>query len=311
MSNPLHIGLIDVDSHHFPNLPLMKLSAYYKKRGHDVHWYSPLLDSGRPLDYNYMSKVFTAFPDYDYPLNASYVIRGGTGYHYPDGGECLPDEIEHCFPDYSLYPELTANTAYGFLSRGCPRQCDFCIVGHKEGTCSRKVADLQEFWNGQKTVKLLDPNITACPDWPELFQQLIDSHAWIDFTQGLDIRLMTDEKAKLLQKMKIKQIHFAWDRYEDRDAIIPKFERFKKMTNWDKQKLSVYVLTNYNSTFEQDLERVYTLRELGYHPYIMIYEKNKLMKGHRLLHLQRWVNSKVVFEAVARFEDYKGNRYKP
>ena len=83
------------------------------------------------------------------------------------------------------------------------------------------------------------------------------------------------------------------------------------MTNWDKQKLSVYVLTNYNSTFEQDLDRVYTLRELGYHPYIMIYEKNKLMKGHRLLHLQRWVNSKVVFEAVARFEDYKGNRYKP
>ena len=83
------------------------------------------------------------------------------------------------------------------------------------------------------------------------------------------------------------------------------------MTNWDKQKLSVYVLTNYNSTFEQDLERVYTLRELGYHPYIMIYEKNKLMKGHRLLHLQRWVNSKVVFEAVAHFEDYKGNRYKP
>ena len=308
MHSPLHIGIIDVDGHNFPNLPLMKLSAYFKNLGDDIHWYSPVLDSGEPLDYIYMSKIFSHTADFDYPLNAHRIIRGGTGYYYPNGGDMLPEKIEHCFPDYSLYPTLTQNTAFGFLTRGCPRQCDFCIVSQKEGTYSHKVADLREFWNGQKNIKLLNPNITACPDWKELFQQLIDSHAWIDFTQGLDIRLMTDEKIHFLKKMKIKQIHFAWDNYNDKESILPQLIRFKKLTDWDKRKLTVYVLTNFNSTFEQDLERIYTLRDIGYHPYVMIYEKEKLTKGHRLLHLQRWVNSKIAFEAIPCFDDY--NRHK-
>ncbi|MCD8396113.1 MAG: radical SAM protein [Lachnospiraceae bacterium] len=301
----MKVRLIDVDGHNFPNLPLMKLSAWHKQNDDDVGWYEPLTDWMEPADRVYMSKVFTFTPDYEHPVNAKKIIRGGTGYGYPNGGECLPDEIEHIYPDYNIYPELTKNTAYGFLTRGCPRGCDFCIVGSKEGSRSQKVADLSEFWRGQKNIVLLDPNITACPDWKELFQQLIDSGSWVDFSQGIDIRLMTEEKAEMLKRMKIKRVHFAWDNYGDKEMIVPKFKAFKEITGWDKRKMSVFVLTNFNTTFEQDLERVYTLRNIGFNPYVMIYNKQDLKRGNELLRLQRWVNSRVAFWAVDRFEDYK------
>lgn len=128
--------------------------------------------------------------------------------------------------------------------------------------------------------------------------------AWIDFSQGCDIRIMTKEKAEHLKQMKIKQVHFAWDNYEDRDMIIPKFKEFKQITGWDKRKLPVYVLVNFNTTLEQDLERIYTLRDLGYWPYVMIYNKEKLPKGHIARRLQRWVNMRAIFEKVKKFEDY-------
>lgn len=286
----MKIGLIDVDGHNFPNLPLMKLSAYHKNKGDSVEWYEPLF-SGH-MDIVYMSKVFSFTPDFQYFVDADMVMKGGTGYFYPSGGEKLPDEIEHIYPDYSIYfdkiPEVR-NTAYGFLTRGCPRGCDFCIVGEKEGKCSVKVADLSEFWGGQKNIVLLDPNLFACKEWEDLSQQLIDSGAWVDFSQGCDIRIMTDKKAEYIKRMKIKQIHFAWDRYEDKEIIIPKFRHFKEITGWEYQKLGVYVLCNFNTSFEQDLERIYTLRDLGYNPFVMLYNKETIPKGHRLKHLQRWV----------------------
>jgi hypothetical protein len=304
----MKIGLIDVDGHNFPNLPLMKLSAYHKGIGDSVEWYDPMF--GGHYDKVYMSKVFTFSPDYPYFINADAIQKGGTGYFYPDGGKPLPDCVKHIYPDYSLYydkiPEVR-HTAYGFLTRGCPRGCDFCIVGRKEGRYSQKVADLSEFWNGQKNICLLDPNFFACPDWRELGDQLINSKAWIDFSQGCDIRMMTSEKAEYLKKMKIKRIHFAWDRYEDKDLIVPKFKEFKEITQWDKRKLCVYVLTNFDTTLDQDLERIYTLRELGYWPYVMIYEKEKLPKGHVIRKLQRWVNARAIFETIPRFEDYQAN----
>ena len=105
-------------------------------------------------------------------------------------------------------------------------------------------------------------------------------------------------------QMKIKQVHFAWDRYEERDRILPKFKMFKDMTGWDKRKLPVYVLVNYDTSIEQDLDRIYTLRNLGYWPYVMIYEKEKLPRGHIIRKLQRWVNMRAVFEKIPRFEDY-------
>lgn len=300
----MKIGLIDVDGHNFPNLPLMKLSAYHKAAGDSVEWYQPLF-SGH-CDRVYMSKVFTFTEDYQYHIDADEIIKGGTGYEYPDGGKPLTDEIEHIYPDYSLYPDLCKDTAYGFLTRGCPRGCDFCIVAKKEGRCSHKVDDLSEFWRGQKNIVLLDPNMFASPDWKDLSRQLIDSKAWIDFSQGCDIRIMTADKAEAIKRMKIKQIHFAWDQYEDRDIILPKFRQFKEISGWSYQKMSVYVLTGFNTTLDQDLERIYTLRDIGYSPYVMIYNKDQLPKGHDLKRLQRWVNSRFTFAACKRFEDYTG-----
>lgn len=284
----------------------MKLSAYHKKIGDDVDWYNPLEAWNNPPDRVYMSKVFTFTSDYQHPINAKEIIKGGTGYDYPSGGSPLANEIEHIYPDYSLYPEFCKDTAYGFLTRGCPRGCDFCIVKSKEGQKSRKVADLSEFWNGQKNIVLLDPNMFVCNEWKGLSQQLIDSKSYIDFSQGCDIRIMTKEKIEHIKQMKIKQIHFAWDRWEEKDYIIPKFEMFKEQTGWNKSKMTVYVLCGFNTTFEQDLERIYILKRLGYSPYVMIYDKYKLKKGDPLKRLQRWVNSRFIFEKCEKFEDYKG-----
>lgn len=307
----MKIGLIDVDGHNFPNLALMKLSAWHKAQGDSVEWYQPLF-SGH-MDKVYMSKVFSFTPDYEYFIDADEVYRGGSGYAITleNGKEVynknldapLPDEIEHMYPDYSIY-NIT-DTAYGFLSRGCPRGCSFCHVEAKEGRKSYKVADLSEFWSGQKNIVLCDPNILACRDWKDLLQQLTDSKAWIDINQGLDIRLMTAEKAEMIKQMKVKELHFAWDRYEDKDIIVPKFQEFKQITKLDIRKLIVYVLCNYDTTLEQDLERIYTLRELGYWAYVMLYDKEHIPKCHDLRKMARWVNNRFIFAKCKTFEEYK------
>ena len=300
----MRIALIDVDGHNFPSLPLMKLSAWHKREGDTVEWYDPLTAWIDPPGRVYMAKVFTFTPDYPHPVCGAEIIRGGTGYYYPDGGPQLPEEVEHMYPDYGLYPNLTKNTAYGFLTRGCPRGCGFCIVADKEGRKSRKVADLSEFWRGQKNIVLLDPNMFACPEWRDLSDQLIGSRAWVDFSQGCDIRIMDAEKAEKIREMKIKQIHFAWDRYQDKEKVLPRFKAFQEITGWGRDKMTAYVLTNYDTTHDQDLDRIYTLRQMGYQPYVMIYDKDKLPKGHITRRLQRWCNSRQIFESEPKFENY-------
>ena len=313
----MKIGLIDVDGHNYPNLPLMKISAWHKAKGDSVEWYEPLF-SGH-MDKVYMSKVFSFTPDYPYYIDADEIERGGTGYciDVVDGKEVfnkekhknLPDEIEHIYPDYSLYPEQTKDTAYGFLTRGCPRGCDFCHVKDKEGRCSYKVADLSEFWRGQKNIELLDPNILACKEWEDLLNQLIASKAKVNFNQGLDIRLMTERKAELLSQIPIKAIHFAWDRYEDKAMIQPRFLEFRAKSKIPSHNLQVYVLCGdiERRIRAEDLERIYWLRDNGYAPYVMIYEKNLLPKGHELLKLQRWVNNRFIFWKTKTFEEYKND----
>ena len=174
----------------------MKIAAYHKSLGDDVEWYDPMF-SGH-MDKVYMSKIFTFTDDYIYNIDSDEIVKGGTGYFYPTGGTELPEEIEHIYPDYSIYYDkipATRETAYGFLTRGCPRGCDFCIVGKKEGRCSKKVADLNQFWSGQKYIEIMDPNLLACSEWKDLLQQLIDSKATVNINQGMDIRFMTEEKA--------------------------------------------------------------------------------------------------------------------
>lgn len=307
----MRIGLIDVDGHRFPNIPLMKISAWHKQQGDTVEWYDPMF-SGH-MDKVYMSKVFSFTPDYEYCIDADEIVRGGSGYciELIDGKEVyhaerdtnLPDEIEHIYPDYDLYPELTKDTAYGFLTRGCPRGCGFCHVESKEGKRSRKVADLSEFWRGQKNIILCDPNILACPQHMELLQQLADSGAKVNFNQGLDIRLVNDKNMELLKQIRLDSIHFAFDRWQDKDIVEPKLRAFAEKTgfNKDRGRVMVYILCNYDTTLEQDLYRIQLCRELKFAPYPMIYDKEHCDSVYK--RLQRWC-SNFIFWSCPTFEEY-------
>ena len=302
------VGLIDVDGHNFPNLALMRISSWHKSQGDTVVWWSKERDH---YDVVYKSKVFSDAYSKDVPdpENTDRVIRGGTGYaiHLENGIEVfdktahddLPEEMEKCFPDYSIYPQY--EFAVAMTSRGCPRQCSFCHVAAKEGCQTVKVADVSDFWNGQKDIKVLDPNITACREKRDLFWQYRETGAWIDFTQGLDIRLLNEADIADINAMKIKQIHFAWD--NPKDDLADKFRAFSEA--WrikDYRRKTVYILTNFNSTMEENLYRIYTVRDLGYSPYVMVYDKPRAPKV--IKQLQRWCNSPRIFKKVKRFEDY-------
>lgn len=299
----MKVGLIDVDSHHFPNVALMKLSAWHKSKGDAVDWWWGF----DQYDRVYMSKIFdnTYTPDILEPVNAGEIVKGGTGYGLDN---TLPDEVEHMYPDYSLYPSLTVDTAYGFLTRGCPRNCHFCIVSRKEGSVSKKVANLSEWWNGQKNIKLLDPNILAYRWHSELLEELVDSEAWIDFTQGLDARLLHKENIQLLNRVKLKEIHFAWDYMDESKAVLKGLEMYASLAQRKPhgKYATVYCLTNYNTTMEQNLYRVYTLRDMGYDPYIMIYDKPNAPKEVRML--QRWCNNRAIFRSEPDFRKYNPKR---
>jgi hypothetical protein len=297
----MNIGLIDVDSYNFPNLALMKISAYHKQLGDDVSMYMPIFD----YDKIYMSKVFTFTKDKK--IVHDNIVKGGTGYNIE---KKLPDEIDNIYPDYSLY-NIT-DTAYGYLTRGCFRNCDFCIVSKKEGNKVYQAYKLNQFWNGQKNIKLLDPNISGASNFIDLMGELAETGAYIDFTQGLDLRLLTDKKIEAIKKVKLKRIHFAWDRIEDEKIICEKLKLFMDITDYKRDKISIYVLTNFNTTFEQDLHRVYKLRDMNVMPYVMVYERNKAEKKYK--DLQCYVNSRWYFKASKNFEDFmewkNDNNYK-
>lgn len=299
----MKIGLIDVDSHNYPNLALMKISAYHKAKGDDVEWWWGF----GQYDRVYMSKVFddTYSPDMPEPLNASEIIKGGTGYSLANE---LPFEIEHMCPDYSLYPELTKDTAYGFLTRGCPNACPFCIVSGKEGRESHKVANLSEWWSGQKNIVLMDPNLLACREHMELLCQLEDSWAWVDTNQGLDARLLTPQNIEEIKRIKIKEIHFAWDLMKNSNRVIRGLNLWKRYGKKNRHGSwgTVYVLTNFDTNMAENLFRIYKLRDMGFDPYVMIYDKPHAPQEVR--YLQRWCNNKNIFKSTKRFEDYDPKR---
>lgn len=232
----------------------------------------------------------------------------------------LASEIESCYPDYSLYPEYTGfgkplnrQTAFGFLTRGCPRGCGFCHVAPKEGRCAHKVADLPQFWRGQGNICLSDPNILACKDAPELLNQLVETGAKVEFNQGLDARLITPEKAELLARMNLKTPHFAMDSMEAIKPVerglrlyVDACKRIRGKWNWRNGK--VFCLTNFDTTHEQDMERIHVIQDCECWPYVMIYNKPSAPSITR--RLQRWTNSGMAYAKAKSFEDYQKSSYK-
>ena len=305
----MEIGLMDVDSHNYPNLPLMKISAWHKEQGDNVEFVLPL----KHYDKIYVSKVFgNEYSELsNICLQADEIVFGGTGFaitvengkevYHKDRDKNLPYEIEHIYPDYELYGELTKDTAYGFLTRGCPNNCDFCIVSKKEGRCSQKVADLSEFWRGQKYIELLDPNILACKERLDLLKQLADSQAWVNFNQGLDARFLTEEVAVALKGVKKKMVHFAFDYMKNEKAVLRGLETYKKVMQTSDNREVVYILTNYNTTIEEDLYRVQKVRELGFLPDVRIYRKPTAPQVVK--ELQRWCNNRRIYRKC-EFMDY-------
>ena len=203
----MNVALVDVDGHGFPNLALMRLVAWHKQQGDAVEWYSPLFSR---LDRLYASKVFTFTPDYrDFAANAPTPIRGGTGY---DLNVTLPDEIERTLPDYSIYPDFTP--ALGFLTRGCIRNCPWCVVPRKEGNI-RIADDIGRIHAGRREVVLLDNNFLAAPEAfvEEQLEKAKRLKLRLDFNQALDVRLVNENNAVLLANARwIRYIRFSCDR---------------------------------------------------------------------------------------------------
>lgn len=201
----MKIGLIDVDGHHFPNLALGKISRFHKMQGDDVEWYDPF----EHYDKVYMAKVFTFTQEYEYFINADEVEKGGTGY---DLHKTLHRDIDRLQPDYNLYPNIDKKTAYGFLTRGCPNRCKWCVVPKKEGNITPYM-DVDEIAiEGRTHLILMDNNILACDYGLEQIEKIVNRQYKVDFNQALDARLVDDEVAKMLARVNwIKRIRFGCD----------------------------------------------------------------------------------------------------
>jgi hypothetical protein len=290
----MKIGLIDVDGHNFPNLALMKISKYHKNKGHDVEF----VTIGN-YDKVYMSKVFTFTNDYNYRFfNCDEIIKGGTGYNKTN---ILPEEIEHIMPDYSLYDE---NKAFGFLTRGCPNKCNFCIVPNKEGNITEN-ADISEFWNGQKSAILLDNNVLAHEHGLKQIEKIINLGIKIDFNQGLDARIIAKNKdiAKLLSRVKWhKPLRMACDSKKQMIYIKKATELLRKYNTTPKNYFIYLLVKDIGDAYE----RAVFLKELKLDPFAQPFRdlENNIQPTKEQQKFSRWVNHKAIFKTVD-FEDYK------
>ncbi len=287
----MNVCLIDVDSK-IPNLALMRASAWHKQRGDYVKLgYDPLFDVPELC---YASKVFDYTPEPEYMPDCE-TLKGGTGY---DLSAVMPfDDYDRIMPDYSLYG---CDYAIGRFTRGCPNRCPWCVVPKMDGNEVRHVADLRDFWDGQRVVRLLDDNIMADADeFCRDCGQLSDAGVHVIW-EALDIRLVTDQTAKALATVKQeKSIHFAWDGHSQDDAIGRGIETLSKngIKPW---RLMFYVLVGFNTTSEYDMHRIMTLHRLGANPFVMPFDKSDPYQRH----LARWCNNKFIFKSTT-FDNYE------
>lgn len=273
----MKIGIIDVDGHNFPNLALMKIAGWHKSKGDDVDWAFHF----EHYDRIYKAKVFTFTPDDETAIDADEIIKGGTGY---DIASRLPDDIDAWTkPDYSIYG---FPFSIQFYSRGCIRHCPFCLVHDKEGDI-HPVTPMELNPKG-KWIEVLDNNFFANPEWREAIRHLKAQGQPVNF-HGVDIRIMDSEQAEALKGIRLKRnIHIAWD--------LPQLDLTDKLKEIIKiipaYKLSCYVLVGFNSTPEQDLYRVRTLKSLGITPFVQPFRdyENKTQPSQYAKDFARWAN---------------------
>lgn len=294
----MRIGLVDIDGHHFPNLALMKISAWHKAQGDSVEFADPMF--GR-YDRVYMSKVFTFTLDCP-DIYHCEVIRGGTGFR--DYTTILPKEIEHICPDYSLYGG-GGREAYGFLTRGCVNSCPWCIVPHKEGAI-RPASPLREFLGDKRRAVLLDNNVLASEFGLEQIEEIVRMGISVDFNQGLDARRAYDDPyiLDLLARVKwIRYIRFACDTKGQMEPVL-KCIRELERRGMSRYRFFIYCLVK---DVDDALERLNVFRKMRVNPFAQPYRDfdNKIEPTKEQRRLANWCNKKTVFYSC-EFKNYKG-----
>lgn len=288
----MDVCLIDVDSK-IPNVALMKCSAWHKAHGDTVTLgYAPALD--RP-QLAYVSKMFDYTPEPEY-LPDCETIKGGPGYDLHARMDF--DDYERIMPDYSLF---NCDYAIGRFTRGCANRCPWCVVPTMDGSEVRKVADLKDFWAGQRVMRLLDDNIMQDHDiFTDACGQLSRAGVQVIW-EALDIREITDETAKALASVRpcgSKRIHFAWDSKAQEDAV-PRGVEILARNGVRPWRLMFYVLVGFNTSPEYDMHRIKTIAALGANPFVMPFNKADVYQRR----LARWCNNKRFFKTCA-FEDF-------
>ena len=262
----------------------MKLTRFHRQQGHTVERFT----SKNDYDKVYASKVFkfSKAPD----LDPDIMEIGGTGW---DMTKSLPPEVEVLAPDYHLYPDYTANI--GFTMRGCRFQCDFCVVPKKEGRPSsiNTIDDL--IVQDSNFLVLLDNDPFGNPDWKDRFAEIRERKLKVNFSQGINIRVMSEEQAHELSTIKFQnlrgtksQVTFAWDNMKDERLIKRGIARCHAVgiKSW---RMQFFVLIGFDSTPEEDLHRVQTILDYGADPFVMPIDKSNLYQKS----FARWCNSRM------------------
>ena len=325
----MKIGIIDADligrkKHRFPNLASMKISEYYKELGNEVKLLLNYEDI-KYYDKVFISKVFTDTPIDKNILKLDNVEYGGTGFFY-DKAKPLPCEIEHHMPDYHLYDEWVQerlnsgekrkNLEYyldhsiGYSTRGCFRQCSFCV--NKNYKKVLKNSSINEFLDkDRKYICLLDDNILGYSGWKDIFNELNSTGKKFQFKQGMDERLLTDEKAEIILNSNYYGDYiFAFDNIEDKNIIIEKLKIWNNHRKTKGDNTKFYVLCGYDrenkydynfwiKDIEDTFERIKILNDNGCLPYIMRYKEyeNSPYRG-TYINLSAWCNQPSLFRKM-------------
>jgi hypothetical protein len=293
----MRIALYDVDSK-IPNLALMKLSRFHKERGDNVTPFEPLWKS--TYDKIYASKIFK-FSDANL-LDEDQMEIGGTGW---DLTTTLPPEIEGLQPDYSFY-NYPHNI--GFSMRGCRFRCKFCVVPQKEGVPYSNQT-ISEIWQQRSSdfVVLLDNDFFGNPEWEARINEIRKHNLRVNFSQGLNIRIITDQQARALASVRFRnisgkatQVHFAWDQFsKGTEKLIDEGIKRCVDAGIKTRQMAFFVLIGFNTSHEEDLYRVTKLADFGCDPYVMPYDRSEQYQRN----FARWVNHKAIFKTVA-WPDY-------